>query len=122
MVHEKYLLDLVPVPLWGMDIIVCKDYISLNEDLIDREHQLVWIQTLSRGELVTHGESAQYGPTICSAARARRYVQQGYSRFSVYIMDILAVGKKTVDGVPIFWEHHDVFPKDFSGVLIGLYL
>lgn len=49
--------------------------------MIDYGHQVVSVRTLSGGELVTHGEGAQFRPTIFSIARSRRYLQHGSSGF-----------------------------------------
>ena len=67
-------------------------------------------------ELVIPGERAHSGPKLYSTIRARRYFQQGCSRFFAYVMDTHDKVKATVDDLPIMWDYLDVFPKDFPQV------
>ena len=62
------------------------------------------------GELVIQGEGFQRRSILCSTARAIRYLQQDYSGFVAYVMDIREKGKATVDDVLVVWEYSDVFP------------
>lgn len=87
MFSEQYPIDLVPIPLRGNKFIVGMDWLSPNRTMINYEHQLVRIRTPSGGELVVQGERAQYGSILCLAARVRRYLHQGCSRFIAYVMD-----------------------------------
>ena len=54
---------------------------------------------------------------MCSAARAKCYLDQGCSGFVAYVMDTLDKGKATVDDVSIVRDYLDVFPEDLSEVL-----
>ena len=56
------------------------------------------------------GERSQCGPTLCSAARVRHYLQQGCAGYVSYVIDTRDKGKATVDDVPIVREYPDVFP------------
>ena len=98
---ERYLVDLVPIPLRGNKVIIGMDWLSPNGVVIDCVQQLVRIRTPSGGELVIHGERSQHGPTVCSAARARRYLQQGCVGFVAYVMDTREAGRATVGDVPV---------------------
>ena len=62
------------------------------------------------------GEGVQCGLALCSAARAKRYFQQGYFVYVAYVMDTREKGTATVDNVPIVWEFPDLFPEDMPGV------
>ena len=77
--EERYLVDLVPIPLRGNKVIIGMDWLSPNGEVIDCAQQLVWIKTPSGRELVIHGERPQRGLTVCSATRASRYLQQRYA-------------------------------------------
>lgn len=55
--------------------------------MIDHEHHLVRVQTPSGGELIIQNEGAYNGPTLYSAVRSRRYIQQGCSTFVVDVAD-----------------------------------
>ena len=68
-------------------MIVGMNWLRANRDMIDFEHLLLRVRTLIGGELVIHGERASQGPTLCSAARAKRLLHQGCSRFLAYIAD-----------------------------------
>ena len=72
--EEHYLVDLVPIPLWGNKAIIGMDWLSPNGAVIDYAHQLVRSRTPSGGELVVQGERPQQGPSVYSVARARRYL------------------------------------------------
>ena len=78
---------MVPIPLRGNRVIMGMDWLSPNGAVIDCELQLVRVHTPSGGELVIQGERPQRGPILCSAARARRYFQQGCARYVAYVMD-----------------------------------
>lgn len=74
LLYEKYLINLVPIPLSGTKIIMGMDWLTRNGDIIDCEHHLVRVQTPSTGELVIHCEATQRGSAFCSVARDRRYL------------------------------------------------
>ena len=75
--EECYLVDLVPIPLRGNKVIIGMDWLSPNGSVIDCAQQLVRVRTPGGGELVIQGERPHRGPALCSAARARCYLQQG---------------------------------------------
>ena len=52
MYDERYLMDLVPIPLCGNKVIIGMDWLSPNGAVIDYEQQLVRVRTPSGGELV----------------------------------------------------------------------
>ena len=78
---ERFRVDLVPIPLCGLKVIVGMDYLGANGATIDCEFQLVRVRTPSGGELYIHGERASQGPTLCSASRAKSFLQQGCMDF-----------------------------------------
>ena len=92
------------------------DWLSPNGAVIDCAQQLVRVKTPSGGELVIHGERPQYGPVVCSAARARRYLQQGCAGYVAYVMDTREAGKATVSEVPVVRDFADVFPEELPGI------
>lgn len=113
---EQFPVDLVPIPMRGNKVIVGMDWLSPNGEVIDCEQQLVRVRTPSGGELVIQGERPQREPTFCSAARARRYFQQGCAGYIAYIVDAREKGKVAVDDVPVVRDYPDVFPKDLPGI------
>lgn len=70
---KRFSIDLVSIPLREWKVIIEINWLVPSEPMIDCEHQMVRVQTPSMGEPVILGESASYGPVLCSAARARRY-------------------------------------------------
>ena len=62
------------------------------------------------------GERPYCGPTLCSAARARRYLQHGCAGYVAYVMDTREKGKATVHDVPVVREYPNVFLEDLTGV------
>ncbi|XP_023759636.2 uncharacterized protein LOC111908045 isoform X1 [Lactuca sativa] len=114
--EERYLVDLVPIPLRGNKVIIGMDWLSPNGAVIDCAQQLVRVRTPSGGELVIHGESPQRGPIVCSAARARRYLQQGCAGYVAYVMDTRETGKATVSEVPVVRDYADVFPEELPAI------
>ena len=114
--EERYLVDLVPIPLRGNKVIIGMDWLSPNGAVIDCAQQLVRVRTPSGGELVIQGERPQRGPALCSAARSRYYLQQGCTGYVAYVMDTRETGRATVDDVPVAREFADVFPEEFPGI------
>ena len=56
--EERYLVDLVPIPLRGNKVIIGMDWLSPNGAVIDCA-QLVRVRSPSGGELVIQGERPQ---------------------------------------------------------------
>ena len=74
MFSERFSIDLVLIPMRGSKFIIRMDWLGPNGVVIDCEQQLVRVRTLSGGELVVTSERSSQGPTLCLAARARRYL------------------------------------------------
>ena len=116
MYDERYLVNLVPIQLYGNKVIIGMDWLSPNGAVIDCAQQLVRVRTLNRGELVIQGERPQHGKILCSAARARRYLQQECTGYVAYVMDTREKGKATLDDVPVVREYSDLLSEDFPGI------
>ena len=114
--EERYLVDLVPIPLRGNKVIIGMDWLSPNGAVIDCVQQLVRIRTPSGGEVVIQGERPQQGPALCSAARARRYLQQGCTGCVAYVMDTRETGRATVNDVPVVRYYAELFPEELRGI------
>lgn len=84
--------------------------------MTDYERHLMRVQTPSGGELVISGKEITHGPTLCSAAKAKRYLQQGCHGFLSYVADTRVERKTELSGVPIVRDIPDVFPKDLARV------
>lgn len=86
--------------------------------MIDCERQLQRVRTPSEGKIVIYDESIQGEQTICSTVRARRYLQQGCSRFLAYIMDTRVMRKITIAYVPLVRDFPNLFPMDYGECLL----
>ena len=84
---EHYLVDLVHILLRGNKVIIRMDWLSPNGVVIDCAQQLVCVRTPNGQELVIQGERPPHGLAMCSAARARGYLQQGCAGYVTYVMD-----------------------------------
>ena len=109
-------MDLVLIPLHGNKVIIGMDWLSPNGAVIDCAQQLVRVRTPGGGDLVIHGERPQCGPASCSAARARRYMQQGCAGYVAYVMDTRETIRAMVDDVPVVREFADEFPEELPGI------
>ncbi|XP_023757688.2 uncharacterized protein LOC111906194 [Lactuca sativa] len=96
---ERFRVDLVSIPLQGLKAIVGMDWLGVNGAMIDCECHLVRVRTPSRV------------PTLCSGARARRFMQQGYAGFLAYISDTRVETTTDVGSVPFVREFQDIFPE-----------
>ena len=97
---ERFRVDLVPIPLRGLKVIIRMDWLGANGVMIDCERQLVRVRTPKGGELVIQGERASQGPTLCLAARARGFLQQGCMGFLAYVSDTQLEAVGDIDRVP----------------------
>lgn len=75
---------------------------SPNKAMIDFGHLLVRVQTPSERELVIQGEGALHRLALCSAMRARRYLQYGCSGFMAYVLDTKMEIKTMIEDVLVF--------------------
>lgn len=72
-----------------------------NGAMIDYEHYLMRVQTQSGEGLVIPDEVTLHGLNLCSAARARKYIQQDCSGYLAYVVDSRVGRKVTLSEVPI---------------------
>ena len=109
-------MDLVPIPLRGNKVIIVMDRLSPNGGG-DRLCAAVGACQDPKWERAgDSGQEATNGPALCSAARARRNLQQGCSGYVAYVMDTREVVKETVSDVQVVREYPDIFPKDLHGI------
>ncbi|KAJ9551973.1 hypothetical protein OSB04_016018 [Centaurea solstitialis] len=82
----QYNINLIPVPMNGIDVVVRIDWMFLNRATTDVAGQLVWIQNPSGGELIVYGKGRRMHTLFCSVAKTRKYFQRGGSGFLAYAM------------------------------------
>ncbi|KAJ9557738.1 hypothetical protein OSB04_012352 [Centaurea solstitialis] len=113
----RFSIDLIPIPMNGVDVVVGIDWMFPNRATTDVAGQLVRIQNPSGGELVVYGKGRRVSTSFCSIAKARKYIQRGCTGFLVYVMADQAKERKlSVADVPVVSEFPDVFPEDLPGL------
>ncbi|KAJ9564648.1 hypothetical protein OSB04_000614 [Centaurea solstitialis] len=113
----QFSINLIPVPMNGIDVVVGIDWMFPNRATTDVAGQLVRIQNPSGGELIVYGKGRRVSTLFCSVAKAQKYFQRGGSGFLAYVMaDQTEERKLTVAEVPVVSEYPDVFPEDLPGL------
>ncbi|KAJ9543706.1 LOW QUALITY PROTEIN: hypothetical protein OSB04_023413 [Centaurea solstitialis] len=113
----RFSINLIPIPMNGVDVVVGIDWMFLNRATTDVAGQLVRIQNPSGGELVVYGKGRRVSTSFCSIAKARKYIQRGCTGFLVYAMvDQAKERKLSVADVPVVSEFPDVFLEDLPGL------
>ncbi|KAJ9541386.1 hypothetical protein OSB04_027892 [Centaurea solstitialis] len=113
----QFSINLIPVPMNGIDVVVGIDWMFPNRATTDVAGQLVRIQNPSGGELIVYGKGRRVSTLFCSVAKAQKYFQRGSSGFLAYAMaDQTEEKKLTVTEVPVVSEYPDVFPEDLPGL------
>ncbi|KAJ9541941.1 hypothetical protein OSB04_028447 [Centaurea solstitialis] len=113
----QFSINLIPVPMNGIDVVVGIDWMLPNRATTDVAGQLVRIQNPSGGELIVYGKGRRVSTLFCSVAKAQKYIQWGGSGFLAYAMaDQTEERMLTVAEVPVVSEYADVFPEDLPGL------
>lgn len=66
--------------------------------------------------LSIRGEGSKRDSTFCSAARARKYLQNGCKGFLAYVIDTREEKKGYLAELLVVCKFPDVFPEDLAGV------
>ncbi|KAJ9555712.1 hypothetical protein OSB04_010326 [Centaurea solstitialis] len=112
-----FCIALIPTPMNGIDVIVGVDWMFRNHGTVVCAEQLVRIQDPSGGELVVYGKGRRDRLAFCSVAKARRWLQRGYTGYLAYAVTSQAEDRKlSVADVPVVSEFPDVFPEDLPGI------
>ncbi|KAJ9556692.1 hypothetical protein OSB04_011306 [Centaurea solstitialis] len=82
----QFSINLIPVPMNGIDVVVGIDWMFSNRATTDVAGQLVRIQNPSGGELIVYGKGRRVSTLFCSVAKAQKYFQRGGSGFLAYAM------------------------------------
>ncbi|KAI3672891.1 hypothetical protein L6452_38991 [Arctium lappa] len=113
----RFPIDLIPIAMRELCVIVGMDWMEVFDAEIVCRRKQVRVRTPSGGELLVQGDSPRRTSAICSAARARRYLQHSGQGYLAYVIDTRGDGeKKTVEDVPVVREFADVFPDDLPGI------
>ncbi|GKC36218.1 reverse transcriptase domain-containing protein [Tanacetum coccineum] len=113
--NEKFLIDLIPMPMGEIDVFIGMDWLSKYDAIISCQNKLIRIRTLSRRETFIYGERKKTSLAICTYARAKRHLVRGCQ---AYLVDIIDTQKSTpcLDNIPVVWEFHDVSPEELLGI------
>ncbi|KAI3700658.1 hypothetical protein L2E82_45295 [Cichorium intybus] len=110
-------IDLIPIAMRQLCVVVGIDWMGAVDAEIRCRLKQIRVRTPSGGELLVQGDTLGWGVALCSAARARRYLQHSGTGYLAYVIDTCNVKKKFgIEDVPIVREFADVFPDDLPGV------
>ena len=114
---KKFPIDLIPIAMRELCVIVGMDWMDdFDAEIVCRPKQ-VRVRPPGGGTLLIQGDVHRKSPALCSAAKARRYLQHNGSGFLANVRDIREEDRvKTIDDVPIVQEFADVFPDDLPGI------
>ncbi|GJT56404.1 putative ribonuclease H-like domain-containing protein [Tanacetum coccineum] len=112
---EKFLIDLIPMPMGEIDVVIGMDWLSKYDAIISCQNKLIRIRTPSGGETFIYGKRKKTSLAICTYARAKRHLARSCQAYLAHIID---TKKSTpcLDNIPVVREFHDVFPKELPGI------
>ena len=99
-------------------VIVGMDWMDSYDAEIICRHKKVRVRTPSGGELLVQGDLPRRTVALCSAARARQYLQHSGTGYLAYVVDTYVnEEKKSVDEVSVIQEFSTYFPMTYRGYL-----
>nr|XP_043611559.1 uncharacterized protein LOC122583199 [Erigeron canadensis] len=112
---ELFQANLIPVPMGEFDIILGMDWLSSCNAKIACDEKAIYLTTSKGEDLVVFGDRKERSISVCTFARAKRYMSHGCHAYLAHIVD---VEKKplSIGDIPIVNEFADVFPKDLPGI------
>jgi hypothetical protein len=114
---ERFPIDLILIDMREFCVIVGMDWMySYDAEIICR-HKQVRVRTPSGEELLVQGDLPRRTVALCSAARARQYLQHSGTGYLAYVVDThVNEEKKSINEVSVVREFSDVFPDDLPGI------
>lgn len=105
---EVFQANLIPFSL-GMD------WLSSFNAKISCDKNMVYLKTYSRKDMVIYGDRNERFVSVCTFARASRYMSHGFPAYPVHIVD---TKKKSpfIEDILVVSEFSDIFPDDLPGV------
>ena len=114
---EKFPIDLILIDMRELCVIVGMDWMDSYDAEIICRHKQIRVRTPSGGELLIQGDLPKRTVALCSAARARQYLQHSGTEYLAYVVDThVNEEKKSVNEVSVVREFSDVFPDDLPGI------
>ncbi|GKE47708.1 reverse transcriptase domain-containing protein, partial [Tanacetum coccineum] len=109
--NEKFLIDLIPMPMGEIDVVITMDRLSKYDAIISCQNKLIRIRTLSEGETFIYGERKKTSLAIYTYARAKSHLSHGCQAYLAYIID---TQKSTpcLYNILVIREFPNVFPEE----------
>ncbi|GJZ09778.1 putative reverse transcriptase domain-containing protein, partial [Tanacetum coccineum] len=113
--NEKFLIDLIPMPIGEIDVVIGMDWLSKYDAIISCQNKLFRIRTPSGGETSIYDERKKTSLVICTYARAKRHLARGCQAYLAHIID---TQKSTpcLDNITVVREFHDVFQEELPSI------
>ncbi|GKD06142.1 hypothetical protein Tco_1181116, partial [Tanacetum coccineum] len=113
--NEKFLIDLIPMPMGEIDVVISMDWLSKYDAIISCQNKLIWIRTPCGGETFIYGERKKTSLAICTYVRAKRHLTRGCQAYLAHIID---TQKSTpyLNNILVVREFLDVFPEELPGI------
>ena len=102
-------LDLICLPLHGIDVIIGMDWLSLNHALFDCTNKIIPLPTCCSNSISSF-KNFGLNPT-----RTVGHLKNEHEGFLVFFSLQVEV-ENNIEEILIVREYLDVFPKDFSGL------
>nr|XP_043612589.1 uncharacterized protein LOC122584572 [Erigeron canadensis] len=114
-VAEIFQANLIPFPMGEFDIILGMDWLSTCNAKISCDEKFISLKTSKGEDMVVYGDKSGHPISVCTFARAQRYLSHGCHAYLAHIVD---VEKKPlpIEDIPIVRDFVDVFPDDLPGV------
>ncbi|GKC84943.1 reverse transcriptase domain-containing protein [Tanacetum coccineum] len=113
--NEKFLVDLIPMPMGEINVVIGMDWLSKNKAIISCQNKLIRVKTPSGGEMFIYGERRKTSLAICMYAKANKHLASGCQAYLAHVVDIQKNNPEN-NSIPIVREFSDVFPKEISGI------
>ncbi|GJV54571.1 retrovirus-related pol polyprotein from transposon TNT 1-94 [Tanacetum coccineum] len=113
--NEKFLIDLIHMPMGEIDVVISMDWLSKYDAIISCQNKLIRIRTPSGGETFIYDERKKTSLAFYTYARAKRHLKHGCQ---AYLAHIINIQKSTpcLDNILVGREFHDVFPEELLGI------
>ncbi|XP_071713234.1 uncharacterized protein [Rutidosis leptorrhynchoides] len=105
---EMFKIDLIPMHIGEFHVIVGMDWLGKNKGEILCYKKMVRVQSPSGKIINVYGEQARCVISVCTYAKAKRYLSHGCKAFLAHVIDNTKVVKDLRD-IPVVNEFSDVF-------------
>jgi len=114
---EKFPINLIPIATREIFVIVGMNWLETYDAEISCRRKQIRVRTPSGGELVVQGDTPRRSVAMCSAAKARKYLQHSGTGFLAYVVNTRVEEQpRSVADVPVVGDFSDFFPDDLPGI------